>query len=158
MSKSQSWPHDKIYVKSRSYYLLLFLLGFKWHPAGSYYDHAIDFEMYRLQPFLIIWHLKCISHILWLYWFVYRSSLYSVFIILTYSTFGQPVVFLHGGPGSGTSPSNRRFFEPEFYRIILFDQVHVIYTFDLLVKGFAYLPLQKNVYLHLSPWKFWIFI
>ncbi|OAY83004.1 Proline iminopeptidase [Ananas comosus] len=35
---------------------------------------------------------------------------------------GHPVVFLHGGPGSGTSPSNRRFFNPEFYRIILFDQ------------------------------------
>ena len=35
----------------------------------------------------------------------------------------QPVVFLHGGPGGGTSPANRRFFDPEFYRIILFDQV-----------------------------------
>ncbi|XP_072993979.1 proline iminopeptidase [Typha latifolia] len=35
---------------------------------------------------------------------------------------GHPVVFLHGGPGAGTSPSNRRFFDPEFYRIILFDQ------------------------------------
>ncbi|KAF5188971.1 hypothetical protein FRX31_021439 [Thalictrum thalictroides] len=29
---------------------------------------------------------------------------------------------LHGDPGRGTSPSNRRFFDPEFYRIILFDQ------------------------------------
>ncbi|MQL73119.1 hypothetical protein Taro_005473 [Colocasia esculenta] len=35
---------------------------------------------------------------------------------------GHPVVFLHGGPGAGTSPSNRQFFDPEFYRIILFDQ------------------------------------
>lgn len=35
----------------------------------------------------------------------------------------QPVVFLHGGPGAGTSPGNRRFFDPEFYRIVLFDQV-----------------------------------
>ncbi|XP_008793050.2 proline iminopeptidase [Phoenix dactylifera] len=35
---------------------------------------------------------------------------------------GHPVVFLHGGPGAGTSASNRRFFDPEFYRIILFDQ------------------------------------
>ncbi|ERN18524.1 proline iminopeptidase isoform X2 [Amborella trichopoda] len=35
---------------------------------------------------------------------------------------GHPVVFLHGGPGAGTSPNNRRFFDPEFYRIILFDQ------------------------------------
>ncbi|KAI5019514.1 hypothetical protein ZWY2020_044402 [Hordeum vulgare] len=35
---------------------------------------------------------------------------------------GQPVVFLHGGPGAGTSPGNRRFFDPQFYRIVLFDQ------------------------------------
>ncbi|XP_074275838.1 proline iminopeptidase isoform X1 [Silene latifolia] len=35
---------------------------------------------------------------------------------------GHPVVFLHGGPGGGTAPSNRRFFDPEFYRIVLFDQ------------------------------------
>ncbi|XP_020579828.1 proline iminopeptidase [Phalaenopsis equestris] len=35
---------------------------------------------------------------------------------------GHPVVFLHGGPGGGTSAGNRRFFDPEFYRIILFDQ------------------------------------
>ena len=35
---------------------------------------------------------------------------------------GAPVVFLHGGPGCGTSPSSRQFFDPEFYRIILFDQ------------------------------------
>jgi proline iminopeptidase len=35
---------------------------------------------------------------------------------------GVPVVFLHGGPGGGTSPQHRRFFDPAFYRIILFDQ------------------------------------
>ena len=35
---------------------------------------------------------------------------------------GNPIVFLHGGPGSGTKPKYRRFFDPEFYRIILFDQ------------------------------------
>ncbi|KAL7199586.1 hypothetical protein ACSBR2_021806 [Camellia fascicularis] len=35
---------------------------------------------------------------------------------------GHPVLFLHGGPGGGTSPSNRKFFDPNFYRIILFDQ------------------------------------
>lgn len=35
---------------------------------------------------------------------------------------GKPVVFLHGGPGCGTAPSCRQFFDPEFYRIILFDQ------------------------------------
>ena len=35
---------------------------------------------------------------------------------------GVPVVFLHGGPGCGTSASGRQYFDPEFYRIILFDQ------------------------------------
>jgi proline iminopeptidase len=35
---------------------------------------------------------------------------------------GRPVVFLHGGPGFGTEPNHRRFFDPSAYRIILFDQ------------------------------------
>jgi len=35
---------------------------------------------------------------------------------------GVPVVVLHGGPGSGTTPLHRRFFDPAYYRIILFDQ------------------------------------
>lgn len=35
---------------------------------------------------------------------------------------GKPVVFLHGGPGGGTNARMRRFFNPELYRIILFDQ------------------------------------
>ena len=35
---------------------------------------------------------------------------------------GVPVIFLHGGPGCGTAPSCRQYFDPEFYRIILFDQ------------------------------------
>ena len=35
---------------------------------------------------------------------------------------GKPVVFLHGGPGGGTDPKHRRFFDPEAYRIVLFDQ------------------------------------
>ena len=35
---------------------------------------------------------------------------------------GKPVVFLHGGPGAGTSPWHRRLFDPEKYRIVLFDQ------------------------------------
>ena len=35
---------------------------------------------------------------------------------------GKPVVFLHGGPGAGLVPDYRRFFDPEAYRIILFDQ------------------------------------
>ncbi|MEF9995978.1 MAG: prolyl aminopeptidase, partial [Burkholderiaceae bacterium] len=35
---------------------------------------------------------------------------------------GVPVLFLHGGPGGGCSPEHRRFFDPEFFRIVLFDQ------------------------------------
>ncbi|MBB5392014.1 MULTISPECIES: prolyl aminopeptidase [unclassified Herbaspirillum] len=35
---------------------------------------------------------------------------------------GKPVVLLHGGPGGGISPSHRRLFNPEKYRIVLFDQ------------------------------------
>ena len=35
---------------------------------------------------------------------------------------GIPIVFLHGGPGSGSEPDHRRFFDPKRYRIILFDQ------------------------------------
>lgn len=35
---------------------------------------------------------------------------------------GVPVVFLHGGPGSGCNPTQRRFFDPAYYRIILIDQ------------------------------------
>ncbi|MGZ6801270.1 MAG: alpha/beta fold hydrolase, partial [Mycobacteriaceae bacterium] len=35
---------------------------------------------------------------------------------------GKPVVFLHGGPGGGTGPKNRRVFDPTAYRIVLLDQ------------------------------------
>lgn len=35
---------------------------------------------------------------------------------------GIPVVFLHGGPGAGCQPYHRTYFDPEVYRIILFDQ------------------------------------
>lgn len=35
---------------------------------------------------------------------------------------GDPVVFIHGGPGGGISPKNRRYFDPQHYRIVLFDQ------------------------------------
>ena len=35
---------------------------------------------------------------------------------------GKPVVFLHGGPGGGTTPAHRQFFDPAAYRIVLFDQ------------------------------------
>jgi proline iminopeptidase len=35
---------------------------------------------------------------------------------------GKPVLFLHGGPGAGLIPDYRRFFDPEAYRVVLFEQ------------------------------------
>jgi len=35
---------------------------------------------------------------------------------------GIPVVFLHGGPGAGSTPKHRRFFDPATYRIVVYDQ------------------------------------
>ena len=35
---------------------------------------------------------------------------------------GFPVIVFHGGPGGGCSPAMRRYFDPNFYRVILFDQ------------------------------------
>lgn len=35
---------------------------------------------------------------------------------------GVPVLFLHGGPGAGCEPYHRRFFDPDRYRVVLFDQ------------------------------------
>lgn len=35
---------------------------------------------------------------------------------------GTPIILLHGGPGAGATPTHRCFFDPDFYRIIIFDQ------------------------------------
>jgi proline iminopeptidase len=35
---------------------------------------------------------------------------------------GKPAIFVHGGPGGGSNPVHRRFWDPAIYRIILFDQ------------------------------------
>ncbi len=35
---------------------------------------------------------------------------------------GIPAVFLHGGPGAGSTPQHRRFFDPDAYRIVVYDQ------------------------------------
>ncbi len=35
---------------------------------------------------------------------------------------GVPIAFVHGGPGAGTAPLHRRYFDPRHYRIVLFDQ------------------------------------
>ena len=50
------------------------------------------------------------------------SSLHTIAYEQSGNPAGKPVVFLHGGPGGGTSPAMRRFFDPTRYRIVIFDQ------------------------------------
>jgi proline iminopeptidase len=50
------------------------------------------------------------------------SSLHTLYYEESGNPHGKPVVFLHGGPGGGTNPKCRRFFDPAIYRIVLFDQ------------------------------------
>ncbi|MGZ5622277.1 MAG: prolyl aminopeptidase [Methylobacter sp.] len=54
--------------------------------------------------------------------FLDTGSKHAVYVEQSGNPEGIPVIFLHGGPCSGTKPDHRRFFNPEFYRIILFDQ------------------------------------
>ena len=54
--------------------------------------------------------------------FLETGSKHSVYVEQSGNPEGVPVIFLHGGPCSGTKPDHRRFFNPERYRIILFDQ------------------------------------
>ena len=50
------------------------------------------------------------------------SDIHSIYFEEIGNPKGQAAVYLHGGPGAGISAGFRRFFDPEFYRIILFDQ------------------------------------
>jgi proline iminopeptidase len=50
------------------------------------------------------------------------SDLHEIYFEESGNPDGKPVVFLHGGPGGGTDPKQRRFFDPASYRIVLFDQ------------------------------------
>ncbi len=50
------------------------------------------------------------------------SELHTLYYEQSGNPDGKPVVFLHGGPGGGTNDKCRRFFDPQAYRIILFDQ------------------------------------
>ncbi|HEY8157971.1 MAG TPA: prolyl aminopeptidase [Methylobacter sp.] len=54
--------------------------------------------------------------------FLETGSKHVVYVEQSGNPEGIPVIFLHGGPCSGTKPDHRRFFNPELYRIILFDQ------------------------------------
>jgi proline iminopeptidase len=50
------------------------------------------------------------------------SSLHEIYFEENGNPAGKPVVFLHGGPGGGSDPKQRRYFNPAKYRIVLFDQ------------------------------------
>jgi len=50
------------------------------------------------------------------------SDLHTIYWEQSGNPAGVPVVFLHGGPGAGASPTHRRFFDPYHYRIVVLDQ------------------------------------
>lgn len=50
------------------------------------------------------------------------SNLHTIYFEECGNPKGKPIIFLHGGPGGGCSSDHRRFYDPQFYRIILFDQ------------------------------------
>jgi len=50
------------------------------------------------------------------------SALHEIHVEEAGNPRGVPVIFFHGGPGAGISPIHRRFFDPAFWRVVLFDQ------------------------------------
>ena len=50
------------------------------------------------------------------------SDLHTIHIEESGNNNGKPVIFLHGGPGGGIEPVYRQYFDPEKWRIIIFDQ------------------------------------
>jgi len=56
------------------------------------------------------------------HFFLKTDSVHSVYVEQCGNPHGVPIIFLHGGPCSGCKPDHRRFFDPAYYHIILFDQ------------------------------------
>ncbi len=54
--------------------------------------------------------------------FIQVSNIHNIYWEESGNPDGKPVIFVHGGPGGGVSPETRRFFNPDKYRIIQFDQ------------------------------------
>ncbi|OFX05299.1 MAG: prolyl aminopeptidase [Alphaproteobacteria bacterium RIFCSPHIGHO2_12_FULL_63_12] len=50
------------------------------------------------------------------------SDIHEIYYEISGNPQGKPVIVCHGGPGGGTTPSMRRYFNPDKYRIVLFDQ------------------------------------
>lgn len=50
------------------------------------------------------------------------SGLHELYYEVSGAIDGKPVVVCHGGPGGGSTPSMRRYFDPQHYKIIIFDQ------------------------------------
>ena len=79
----------------------------RWPEAGLNWASMREFYP-AIEPFSAE-HLKV-------------SDLHDIYVEQSGHPDGQPVVFVHGGPGGGTTPDQRRFFDPDAYRIVLFDQ------------------------------------
>jgi len=54
--------------------------------------------------------------------FLKVSDVHNIYYEQSGNPEGKPVIFLHGGPGGGTAPFYRQYFDPKAYRIVLFDQ------------------------------------
>ena len=54
--------------------------------------------------------------------FLKVSKLHTIFVEESGNPKGKPVIFLHGGPGGGSEPIYRQYFDPKKWRIIIFDQ------------------------------------
>ena len=50
------------------------------------------------------------------------SESHQLYLEISGNPDGIPVLYLHGGPGGGSSENHRRYFDPTIYKIILFDQ------------------------------------
>jgi len=68
--------------------------------------------LYTLYPEILPYHATWID----------RPQGHKVYVELSGNPHGKPIIFLHGGPGGGTNPKQRQFFDPKHYQIILFDQ------------------------------------
>jgi proline iminopeptidase len=71
-----------------------------------------DAVAYNLYPELDFYHSDWLK----------VSAIHTIYYEECGNPKGKPVIFLHGGPGSGCNPNQRRFFDPAHYRIILLDQ------------------------------------